>query len=338
VRVPETRSVIYCVVPRRLARKVHEPLREFFHDDTGVEVIVEQRRGERRSGRDRRSPDATVVTLRDRREIRARAGRRIEQRRASLVPVEPPELPESVLPYRDQLRFVERLEPLTVQQEDADTARLIGRFQGGERDVFSRVYLRYFDRVYSYLRIMLADPHEAEDTTQDVFIRVMEALPSYERREVPFRAWLFRIVRNSGISRLRQAQRLTLEPPEQIARREEPESQLPPPDSLEWLQDHELLSWVERLPLAQRQVIVLRYMLELNGLELAAVLGRSPDAVRQLHHRAMRTLRERMAERKKERGNKSENSYSGRRRARPKAMTRRPRPSPVLQARRYLSA
>jgi RNA polymerase sigma-70 factor, ECF subfamily len=327
----EERPIIYCVVPAELAGELYDSLHQFFGDDPSVEVVVEQRSSERRRGRDRRE---LPQSPQERRKIRAKAGRRIEHRRAALVPAQTPELPPQAEPYRDRITFVERLEPPTLAREDADTARLVGRLQGGEHALFGHLYQRYFDRVYAYLRITLQDAHEAEDATQEVFLRVLEALPKYERRAAPFRAWLFRIVRNSAINRLRQRQRLSVESPDELARRSETHAEMPAPTSLQWLDDHELLGLVEQLPLAQRQVIVLRYMMELRSSEIAEVLDRSPDAIRQLHARAMRFLRGRMAPRRSsamERGA----AGPGRRRIRREPMSRLARRSPVLRQRRF---
>jgi len=336
----EKRAVIYCIIPGDLAEELHQPLREFYRGNPEVEIIVERRERERRSGDDRRQPDTAAARSRERRKVRARSGRRIDERRSAIVPAEPPDLPEPAVQHRGELRFVERMEPSTLRQEDADTARLVARIQAGDRDLFNRMYLRYFDRVYAYLKITLRDGHEAEDATQDVFIKVFEALPAYERREVPFRAWLFRIVRNVAINRLRMGRRLTVEAPEEVARRSESKSEMPAPDSLRWIEDDQLLAWIEQLPLAQRQVIVLRYMLDHKAAEIATVVDRSPDAVRQLHQRAMRFLRERMSERRSgaDTGRGADEDDPGRQRARPKAMTRLQSPSPVIRARRYQRA
>jgi RNA polymerase sigma-70 factor (ECF subfamily) len=194
--------------------------------------------------------------------------------------------------------FVERLEPAGLALEDADTARLVARIQSGDRDAFAALYTRYFDRVYSYLRIALGDPHEAEDATQQVFIKVLAALPRYERRRTPFRGWLFVIVRNHSLALLERRGRVEVVEPEQLSRRHE--SALIAEDdgelgALSWITDRELLMFVERLPLAQRQVLMLRYLVDLTDAQTAAILGRSAADVRMLQSRAVRFLRERLA-------------------------------------------
>lgn len=317
---------MYCVVPAALAGELHDPLREHYRDDPLIEVIVERRGAERRKLDERRvrkggPPDGRG----ERRKLRAANGRRITERRAALVPTTVPDLPPIAARYVGRISFVERLEPSTVQREDADTARLIARIQAGEQSLFDELYMRYFDRVYAYVRVTLHDPHEAEDVTQDVFVRVLEALPSYERRSVPFRAWLFRIVRNSAINRIRQRQRLCVESPETVAERGAV-SMMPPPDSLRWISDRDLLALIEELPLSQRQVIVLRYMMEFRSTEISQIIDRSPDAVRQLHQRAMHFLRRRIAKREENDG--SEHSVQR------ESMTRLSRRAPVLRARR----
>ena len=322
-----TSPIIYCVIPADLADELHEGLREFYREEPGIQVVVEQRQADRRHRRDRRQ-QAVAAVEQDRRQLRAKSGRRVEERRAEQRPAEPPALPDDFEPHRERLLFVVREEPTTLEREDADTARLVVRIQAGDKELVGPLYLRYFDRVYAYLKITLQDPHEAEDAAQAVFMRVIEALPSYERREVPFRAWLFRIVRNDAINRLRQRQRLTVEDPDDLAERGEGATPPPGPEEIDWIGDARLLALVERLPLGQRQVIVLRYMMDFNTIEIAELLDRSPEAIRQLHHRAMRYLRQRMSREEEE---------AGYHRSQRKAVTRLPRQSPVLHARKRVA-
>jgi RNA polymerase sigma-70 factor (ECF subfamily) len=286
---------VYCIVPRELAPALHVALREHFRDDRTVEVVVEERWRDRRRGHERREATEGEPRQGERRLIRSPGGRRIGERRAAQVPVSPPSLPAVAKPYLDQLEFVERVLASDEHDEDVATGRLVTRFQAGDVEAFTELYLRYFDRVYGYLQVALRDPHEAEDVTQQVFVNVFEALPRYERRSQPFRAWLFRIARNRGIDSLRKRQRFEpADPAELQRRREDAADDKATTRALEWLSDAEILVLIERLPQGQRQVVVLRYMLDLTMAEIAQVLDRSPAAVRQLHSRALRFLEKRL--------------------------------------------
>jgi RNA polymerase sigma-70 factor (ECF subfamily) len=288
-------AVTYCVVPRDLAPKLHELLREHFRDDLRIEVVVERRRSERRLGSERRA-EAQARDGEDRRRIRNSGGRRVGDRRAPAIGVEAPPLPRRARPYAERLLFVERVGTSSQRAEDLDTARLVTRIQAGDREAYGDLYLRYFDRIYAYLLIAFRNHHEAEELTQQVFLQVLQALPRYERRRQPFRAWLFTIVRHVAVAQLKRQQRVALEEPAAVARRRESgvdsdtHTQV-----LGWLADRELLLFVERLPATQRQVLMMRFMLDLSNREIADILGTTGDVVRQHQSRALRALRERLA-------------------------------------------
>jgi RNA polymerase sigma-70 factor (ECF subfamily) len=286
--------MIYCVIPRELAPKLHETLRRHFADDPQVEVVVERRALDRRRRSDRRGGEAPERDE-ERRRIRNVTGRRVADRRVTVVEVEPPALPRRARAHADRIQFVERAEPSTERAEDLDTARLVTRIQGGDREGFGDLYLRYFDRVYAYLNLALGDPHEAEDLTQQVFVKALEALPGYERRSrVPFRGWLFTIVRHTALTTLDRRNRTEVLPPETLNRQLESGSAHADLQALGWVSDRELILLMERLPLAQRQVLMLRYMLDLSHGEIAKILGRSSEDVRIQAHRALRFLEQRL--------------------------------------------
>jgi RNA polymerase sigma-70 factor, ECF subfamily len=228
--------------------------------------------------------------------IRSRSGRRIGERRAPLAPPRrpPPLLPPAALGSADRISFVERLEPSGRETEDRDAARLVTRFQAGDPDAFTILYSRYYERVYSYLRVILGDGYEAEDGTQQVFMKLLEALPAYERREQPFRAWFMTIVRNVAFDSLRRRSRIEPQDAERIDSRLRglEERELAP--EMLGIADRELSPLLEELSEPQRQVVLLRYVLGLSSAETGRLLGRSPVAVRGLQYRAMRALRERL--------------------------------------------
>jgi RNA polymerase sigma-70 factor (ECF subfamily) len=196
------------------------------------------------------------------------------------------------------VEFASQQDPEAEVREDEDTARLVTAFQAGDVEAFATIYSRYFDRVYGYLRAILNDRHEAEDATQQVFTQIFEALPRYERRRQPFRAWLFVAVRNLALYRLRKLNRTQVTDPVEIDRARERGQAVSDDEglnALNWVSDADLLVFVERLPLVQRQVLVLRFLLDMPSQEIAEVLGRSSSDVRMLQSRALRFLRARLA-------------------------------------------
>jgi RNA polymerase sigma-70 factor, ECF subfamily len=207
--------------------------------------------------------------------------------------------------------------------DDAVDAQVVVRVQRGDLDAFVALYERHFSRVYGYLRVLLRDHHEAEDLTQQTFTKAYQALPGFQLRAgKPFRCWLFRIARNEALSHLRKHGRIDVEQTDRIEMRIESPSA---PNALSWLSDAEILLFVERLPCAQRQVLMMRYGLSLTTQEVADVLARTPVAVRKLEHRALRFLEVRL-------------ESIGRRSSRTcerTAMLVRLRRAPVLGARRF---
>jgi RNA polymerase sigma-70 factor (ECF subfamily) len=166
---------------------------------------------------------------------------------------------------------------------------LVARFKAGDTSAFAHLYEAYFDAVYAYLHVLLRDAQAAEDATQETFARALAALPRYTSRGVPVAAWLFRIARNHAFDVLRTRSRTEPgeEPLRDLAERPERRGEA-------WLSDEQLLRSVERLPLPQRQALVLRFMLDMSNLEIAGVMGTTVGNVRTLQSRALRRLRTRL--------------------------------------------
>jgi RNA polymerase sigma-70 factor (ECF subfamily) len=177
-----------------------------------------------------------------------------------------------------------------------DHAALVAAAKGGDSEAFAKLYRCYFDRIYAYLRLMLRDAAEAEDITQRVFMNALQGLDRYEARpDRPFRAWLFTIARNEAITYLRKSRRESVHDPVDLEQhREDPYGAELRSDALLDISDHDLVQFIERLPLAQRQVLALRYMLGLERKEIAEVLELTPNHVSVIHGRALRFLRDRL--------------------------------------------
>jgi RNA polymerase sigma-70 factor (ECF subfamily) len=153
---------------------------------------------------------------------------------------------------------------------------------------FVALYDRYFDRVYAFISRRTHDRAAAEDITSEVFQQALAHLSRFAWRGVPFVAWLLRIASNALADRWQQHARDSHDPPADV----------PDTRELEELERRVILfQLVDRLPDVQRQVIRMRFVEEKSTREIAAALGRSEGAVKQLQLRALENLRKGMGRR-----------------------------------------
>jgi len=281
------------VLPRDLAEELHDVLRRFYGNDSSVAVLVEQRLRERRD--EPRRTGASGQSEPDRRRIRNDDGRRISSRRAEAFPAPPRALPRRARRHAGRILFLERLEPSSARAEDVNTNRLVARVQSGDQAAFGQLYDRHFDRVFNYLRIALRDYHAAEDTTQQVFLRALAKISDYEiRPDLPFRAWLLGIARYESLNHIRKHSWVDVITPAEINKRIDREVSEFDRGLLGVMSNSELRGFLARMPAAQLQVLALRYVLGFRFSEIASTMGRTPASIRQLHHRALVYLEQRM--------------------------------------------
>lgn len=158
---------------------------------------------------------------------------------------------------------------------------------------FATLYRRYADRVYGYAFYQLGDHHDAEDATERIFTAALGALSDFEDRGSSFRAWLFRIARNTVANAHRSRSRRGTDPLPDSFDRASPDAD---PAKLVALADElrEVRHAIAQMPEDRRQVILLRFVDGLSTAEVAEVLDRSPGAVRVLLHRSLRDLATRL--------------------------------------------
>jgi RNA polymerase sigma-70 factor (ECF subfamily) len=171
-------------------------------------------------------------------------------------------------------------------QEELD---LVQRARQGEQEAFAQLYENHFDKIFRYVVLKIRNQAEAEDMTQQVFIKAYESIGSYQSQGVPFTAWLFRIAHNQMVDYVRkQSKRQTV----------------PLDESLQIMDDcdveHEVETKIEmekvvlataKLTKAQREVISLRFAGGLSITEAAKTMRKSEGAIKALQHSAILALR-----------------------------------------------
>ena len=172
-----------------------------------------------------------------------------------------------------------------------DDTPLVLRAIRRDQDAFGELYDRHVVRVYRHIYYMVGNAAEAEDLTAQTFLRAWEAIERYQVRGAPFVSWLLRIAHNQGVSYLR-SKRDSSELHDGIVDTKERRD---PEWSYQQTAEEELVrEAILRLREEQRQVIILRFIEDLDYKEVAEIIGKSVAAIRVIQHRALNSLRKQM--------------------------------------------
>jgi RNA polymerase sigma-70 factor (ECF subfamily) len=169
-----------------------------------------------------------------------------------------------------------------------DEENLVRRAKQHDQEAFSQLYEENFDKIYRYVALKIGDRIEAEDMTQQVFLKALRSISSFKWKGVPFSAWLFRIAHNQVVDYLRKKSKRATAPLDESQVSSDSNPQLMAEQSLDIEQ---LLLATKKLTKAQQEVISLRFAGELPIAQVAKIMGRSEGAVKALQHSAIVALR-----------------------------------------------
>lgn len=168
---------------------------------------------------------------------------------------------------------------------DPDDAA-VGHARSGEPAAFEELVRKYQAGVYGYLFRMCRNTADAEDLSQETFIRAWQALPKF-RQESSFKTWLFRIATNLCLNRLSRTKRT--EPlDETIPARTSDEPQEV------WHRKQRAIAVetaLAALPPDQRSTVILSVYEDLSYEEICTAMGKSMPSVTSLLYRARNALR-----------------------------------------------
>ncbi|HUQ77914.1 MAG TPA: sigma-70 family RNA polymerase sigma factor [Patescibacteria group bacterium] len=172
--------------------------------------------------------------------------------------------------------------------DDAAIDRLVTEARNGDPWAFGMIFDHYHAAIHRFIASRVNRPTDAEDLTQLVFVKALEALPRYESRGIPFGGWLFRLARNAVIDHARtRHEHANLDtisdrahgdagPEEMAAVRQELDA---------------VAAALAGLTDEQREAIELRFFAGLSAREAAEAMGKQEGTVRGLQFRAIAALR-----------------------------------------------
>jgi len=187
-------------------------------------------------------------------------------------------------------------DPMTARSD----AELVDLTVAGENRAFDELVRRYRDRVYRLCMKILRHEDDAAEALQDAFLSAYRGLRKF-KRESRFSTWLYRIATNASLMKLRRRRdgHISYEQSQSVNEDAEPLaiadwSTQPLDEVLEGELREVLGREVDQLPPNEREVFVLRDILEQSNADVAEELGLTVAAVKSRLHRARLHLRDRM--------------------------------------------
>jgi len=171
--------------------------------------------------------------------------------------------------------------------KNTDLDKLVEKAKGGDAEAFALVYDELVKPVYRYIYYRVEEAI-AEDLTEETFLKVWQNLKRYKKGKNPFSSWVFRIAHNLVVDYYRQNK--TTEMIEETMADTKRESNPHHQADLKLTQVR-LRKVIRRLPDNYREVVILKYINELDNKEIAHAIGKSEGAVRTIQFRALERLR-----------------------------------------------
>lgn len=180
-------------------------------------------------------------------------------------------------------------------ETDDELREMVERARGGDAEAFGCIYDRFADDVFRFASFRLGNTHDAEDVTEQTFMRAFQAIGRYRVRDVPFAAWLFRIARNLVTDHYRRRGRTAIVDIEEVGHVLTVERSTHDEVAVR-LDASALHHAIGELTDAQRNVVLMKFFGGLSNAEVAAALGKNEGSVKSLQHRALATLARLLAE------------------------------------------
>lgn len=192
-------------------------------------------------------------------------------------------------------------------QEVALDRLLVDRFKKGDQSAFDEMVSRYWGRIYAMVNQMLRNTQDAEEVTQDAFIRAHRGLENF-RGDSAFSTWLYQIATNLARNRYwywwrrKRDKSISIDQPigaeGDMTLADVIPSKVETPDDItvtQELVDHIAIG-MEKLSAKHREVLVLRNIKNMTYEEIAQVLAISVGTVKSRIARARDSLRSKLGE------------------------------------------
>lgn len=168
--------------------------------------------------------------------------------------------------------------------DDAEILKLFGKKDKREF-AFSILVKKYQERIYWHIRKMVINHDDANDVTQNVFIKIWKGLPNFKQDSNLF-TWMYRIATNETLNFIQKNKKRITQSIEDIQIENRKDDSYITGDEIE----AKLYKAISTLPEKQRIVFNLRYFEELKYTELVEILGGTTGSLKASYHHAQKKI------------------------------------------------
>jgi RNA polymerase sigma-70 factor (ECF subfamily) len=176
--------------------------------------------------------------------------------------------------------------------------KYIKEAQEGNQGSFGLIYNHYVSQIYRFVFFKVSVKQVAEDLTHEIFLSAWQNIKNYKQKQFPISSWLYQIARNKVIDYYRTDKKnisIDTEDSQEEMLGSEEQASLDIPLAID-----KVKSLIKFLKPEYQDVLIMRYVEDLDHKEIANALNKSEGAIRLIQHRAINNLKELYA---KHRGN-----------------------------------
>lgn len=173
-----------------------------------------------------------------------------------------------------------------------DPRTLMRLAREGNKEAFGRLYELYFVPVFRYVYFRVRNKEETEDLVQTVFLKAYRATSGFRETGKPPLAYFFTIAINTVIDHWRKKKEVALNDPEKTFSKLVDDTQNLQEKAEKELNSEILQKAIARLSEEQQKVITLKFISGLSNKEIAEIISKTEEAVRQIQCRGIKALRE----------------------------------------------
>jgi RNA polymerase sigma-70 factor (ECF subfamily) len=168
--------------------------------------------------------------------------------------------------------------------------KYIEEAKDGNGDSFGIIYKHYVPQIYRFVFFKVSKKQIAEDLTHEIFLSAWQNIKNYKQRQFPISSWLYQIARNRVIDYYRTDKKNISIDTEDFKEDDVGFYEQKDPDiSFNTEKIKELIKFLKP---EYQDVIIMRYVEDLDSQEIASAMNKSEGAIRLIQHRAINNLKE----------------------------------------------